>query len=485
MTYITVKLQGDYMELVGRIPEKMALRGYSQSDKPEFIAVCGRRRVGKTYLVREFFGGDFTFYLTGLADGNLKEQLTTFNEAARDYYPSNVHKPEPVASWMEAFALIKEICEKSHSIGKKVIFIDELPWLDTPRSGFLTALEHFWNSWASSRSDIMLIVCGSTTSWFIKNLLENKGGLHHRLTGMIMLEPFTLGECEQYCESLGLFLNRQLLLGVYMILGGTPYYYSLFEKNLTLPQNIDTLFFSETGMLRSEFDELYGSLFRNPAMHKKIVKAISKRNNPLTRDEIIAAIDGGSGGTFSSTLEELVQCGFIDKYTDFKKTKNGSWYLLADSISLFWLRFAGGRKKPEENFWANHLSDSKAVVWRRFAYEQICWRHIKQIKKSLGISGVSTTISTWRTKGAKATDHVNLIIDRKDDVINICEIDFTESALALDKKRANELTEKVQAFRTETGTKKAIHLTLITPYGLKQNAYLAIADEEVTLNDLF
>jgi predicted AAA+ superfamily ATPase len=473
------------MELVGRIPEKMALRRYSESDKPEFIAVCGRRRVGKTYLVREFFSGNFTFYLTGLANANLKEQIAAFNVAARDYYPSNIHKPEPVSTWLEAFALLKEICEKSHTIGKKVIFIDELPWLDTPRSGFLTALEHFWNSWASSRSDIMLVVCGSTTSWFIKNLLGNRGGLHHRLTGMIMLEPFTLGECEQYCESLGLFLNRQLLLGVYMTLGGTPYYYSLFERSLTLPQNIDALFFSETGMLKGEFDELYGSLFRNPVMHKKIVKAMSKKNNPMTRDEILADIGSGSGGTFSNTLEELVQCGFIEEYTDFKKTKNGSWYLLADSISLFWLRFAGGRKKPEENFWANHLTDTKARAWRSFAYEQICWRHINQIKKTLGISGVMATISTWRAKGAKLTDHVNLIINRNDNVINICEIEFAETALALEKKRYEELMEKVQTFRADSDTKKAIHLTMITPYGLKHNAYLAVADEEITLNDLF
>ncbi|MDR1068206.1 MAG: AAA family ATPase [Clostridiales Family XIII bacterium] len=473
------------MEVVGRIPEKMALRGYSASDKPEFIAVCGRRRVGKTYLVREFFGGDFAFYLTGLANANLKEQIAAFNEAAHDYYPSNIHKPEPVSNWMEAFGLLREIVEKSHAIGKKMIFIDELPWLDTPRSGFLTALEHFWNSWASSRPDVMLIVCGSTTSWFIKNLLENKGGLHHRLTGMIMLEPFTLGECEQYCESLGLFLNRQLLLGVYMALGGTPYYYSLFEKSLTLPQNIDALFFNETGMLKGEFDELYGSLFRNPKMHKQIVKAMSKKNTPMTRDEIIAEIKSGSGGTFSNTLEELAQCGFIEKYTDFKKTKNGSWYLLADAISLFWLRFSGGRGKKEENFWVNHFSDTKARAWRRFAYEQICWHHIRQVKKTLGIAGVSTTISTWRDKDAKSTEHVNLIIDRKDDVINICEIEFSESALAIDKKRFDELTGKVQAFRAETGTKKAVHLTMITPYGLKHNAFLGIADEEVTLNDLF
>jgi predicted AAA+ superfamily ATPase len=473
------------MELVGRIPEKMALRGYSSSDKPEFIAVCGRRRVGKTYLVREFFSGNFTFYLTGLANANLKQQIAAFNEAARDYYPSNTHKPEPVSTWLEAFALLREICEKSHTIGKKIIFIDELPWLDTPRSGFLTALEHFWNSWASSRPDIMLVVCGSTTSWFIKNLLENKGGLHHRLTGMIMLEPFTLGECEQYCESLGLFLNRQLLLGVYMTLGGTPYYYSLFDKSLTLPQNIDALFFSETGMLKGEFDELYGSLFRNHVMHKKIVKAMAKKNNPMKRDEILADIGSGSGGTFSNTLEELVQCGFVEEYTDFKKTKNGSWYLLADSISLFWLRFAGGRRKPEENFWANHLADSKARAWRRFAYEQICWHHINQIKKALGISGVTATISTWRAKGAKLTDHVNLIINRNDNVINICEIEFAETALTLEKKRYEELMEKMQTFRADSDTKKAVHLTMITPYGIKHNAYLAAADEEITLNDLF
>jgi hypothetical protein len=473
------------MEIIGRIREKTALRGYSQSEKPEFVAVCGRRRVGKTYLVREFFGGDFTFYLTGLANGSLKEQLAAFNEAARTYYPSNIHSPEPATNWMEAFALLREITEKAHGIHKKVIFIDELPWLDTPRSGFLTALEYFWNSWASSRPDIMLVVCGSTTSWFIKNLLENKGGLHHRLTGMIMLEPFTLGECEQYCESLGLFLNRQLLLGVYMTLGGTPYYYTLFEKSLTLPQNIDTLFFSPTGMLRTEFDELYGSLFRNPKMHKHIVKVMSKRNTPMTRNEILADLGDASGGTFTNTLDDLVQCGFVEKYTDWGKTKNGSWYLLADSISLFWLRFAGGRAKKEEHFWESHLSDAKVRAWRRFAYEQICWRHLNQIKKTLGISGVLAAISTWRPKGAKATEHVNLIIDRKDNVINICEIEFAESAIALDKKRFDALTGKVQDFRAETGTKKAVHMTLITPYGLKHNAYLGVADREVTLNDLF
>jgi hypothetical protein len=300
-----------------------------------------------------------------------------------------------------------------------------------------------------------------------------------------MLEPFTLGECEQYCESLGLFLNRQLLLGVYMTLGGTPYYYTLFEKSMTLPQNIDALFFSQTGMLRTEFDELYGSLFRSPKMHKQIVKVMSKKNTPMTRNEILADLGDASGGTFTNTLEDLVQCGFIEKYTDLGKTKNGSWYLLADSISLFWLRFAGGRAKKEENFWENHLSDAKVRAWRRFAYEQICWHHINQIKKTLGISGVVTHVSTWRPKGSKSTEHVNLIIDRKDDVINICEIEFAESAIALDKKRFDDLSKKVQDFHAETGTKKAVHMTLVTPYGLKHNAYMGVADREITLNDLF
>jgi hypothetical protein len=205
----------------------------------------------------------------------------------------------------------------------------------------------------------------------------------------------------------------------------------------------------------------------------------------MTRNEILADIGDASGGTFTNTLEELVQCGFVEKYTDFKKTKNGSWYLLADSISLFWLRFAGGRGKKEENFWENHLTNAKVREWRRFAYEQICWHHINQIKKTLGIAGVSTTISTWRAKDAKSTEHVNLIIDRKDDVINICEIEFAESALTIDKKRFDELTAKVPAFQAETGTKKAVHLTMITPYGMKPGAHMGVTDKEITLNDLF
>jgi len=346
-------------------------------------------------------------------------------------------------------------------------------------------LEYFWNTWASARSDIILIVCGSATSWIINKIIKNRGGLHNRITGQIVLEPFTLTECEKFAQNRKLAMTKQQIVDCYMIIGGVPYYWDLLEKSLSLHQNVDNLFFHKTGMLREEFLKIYNSLFKNSENYVKIIVALSKKRIGLNRDEIISVSGLSDGGRFSRMLEELEQCGFIRSYHGFgKKTKN-TIYQLIDLYSFFYLTFIKDRKNMDENFWSNQIGSSKQKSWCGYAFEQVCLLHIAQIRKKLGISGVLVSVSSWKSKTSEPGAQIDLLIDRNDRIINLCEIKYSDNQFVIDKKTDENLRNKRTAFIAETQTNKAIHLTMITTYGVKKNAYLSNIQSEITMNNLF
>lgn len=470
------------MKIVGRISEQAALNEYVASDKPEFVAVYGRRRVGKTFLVREFFKNGFDFYLTGLANEKAQKQLRNFNAALQKYGKM----PYPVVdNWFDAFDQLIHLLENSETKGRKVIFLDELPWMDTPRSGFITALEHFWNSWASSRPDIMLIVCGSATSWMINNLIRNRGGLHNRVTRRMYIEPFSLGECEEFYADNGIVMSRYQMLESYMILGGIPFYLGLMSRGLSLAQNIDKLCFSRNGDLREEFSSLYASLFRHSENHIKIVEALGKKAKGMTREEIIAATKLPPGGSFSKTLEELEQCGFIRSYRAFGKRERSRLYQLIDFFTLFHLNFIRDNAYNDEHFWTNFIENAKHRAWSGYAFEQVCLAHIKQIKGKLGISGVSTNVASWRSQDSDPGAQIDLLLDRGDNVINLCEMKYAGAEFVIDKKYDGSLRNKKETFTRESATRKAVHLTMVTTYGVKKNEYSGLIQSEVKMDDLF
>ena len=469
-------------KIIGRTAEIAALKTYLESDKPEFVAVYGRRRVGKTFLIREVFNHNFDFYITGLANTGLRSQLRNFNIALQK------HGDTPYAqasSWIDSFEQLKHLLESSINRGKKVIFLDELPWMDTHRSDFITALEHFWNGWASSRSDILLIVCGSATSWMINKLIKNRGGLHNRVTHRISLEPFTLGECEAYYKEHNIVMNRYQMLEAYMIFGGIPYYLSLMHKGLSLVQNVDMLCFTQNGALSDEFKNLYSSLFKHSENHIKVIEAISKKRTGLTRGEIVHTANLLNGGGLTKILEELEQCGFIRKYNSFGKKSRSQLHQLVDFYTLFYLNFIRDNLYGDEHYWSNSIDSGEHRAWSGYAFEQVCMMHLKQIKTKLGISGVLSHASSWRAKSDKHGAQIDLLIERNDQVINLCEMKFANAEFIIDKKYDENLRNKRELFAYETKTRKAIHITIVTTYGVKPNEYSGFIQSEVKMDDLF
>lgn len=458
------------------------LNEYLNSEKPEFLAVYGRRRVGKTFLIKEFFNNDLVFYHTGLANSDTEMQLRNFHATIQ----KQGNAPYPLTNnWFEAFEQLIYLLEHSKKKGKKVVFLDELPWMDTHKSGFITALEHFWNGWASSRPDILLIVCGSATSWMTNKLIKNRGGLHNRITRQMHIRPFTLKECEDFFAINNMVLSRYQIIESYMILGGIPYYLSLMQKKLSLAQNIDALCFAKDAVLKNEFSNLYASLFKHSENHIKIVTALGSKNKGLNREELIRITKLSDGGGFSKTLEELEQCGFIQRYHTFGKTQKKVLYQLIDAYSLFYLNFVRHNPYHDEHFWSNSIDSAKHRAWTGYAFEQVCFWHIDQIKKALGISGVLTQISSWRSHKSDVNAQIDLLIDRNDHVINLCEIKYANGEFTIDKKTEENIRNKKNVFIQETKTRKAVHLTMITTYGIKTNIYSDMIQSAITAEDLF
>ena len=468
-------------KIIGRKKERQRLNDLYSSGKAEFVAMYGRRRVGKTFLIRQMLENQFVFDLAGLANANTKEQLVNFtlslNRASETQFKT-------AKNWLFAFEqLISHI--KNSPKKRKVIFIDEISWLDTPRSGFLSALEHFWNGWACNRHDIMLIVCGSATSWIINKLINNHGGLHNRLTAHFHLQPFTLHETELYLQSLRAKYSRRDITECYMTMGGVPYYLSKIDSGLSIAQNIDNLFFTQNAELKNEFQNLYASLFKNYTDYIKIVEVLSTKSKGLTRHEIEKITGLSSGGGLTTTLKNLEYCGFIRSYNAFGKKKHEQLYQLLDAYTLFYFKYLAKNEYNDAAFWTNSLNTPQHNAWAGYAFEILVLQHIAEVKRALGISGVQSAVSAWRSEKSSPAAQIDLLINRRDGVINLCEIKFAGKEFVIDKNYEANLRNKIYTFKEETKVRKAVHLLLITTYGLAKNKYSGIAQKEVILDDLF
>jgi AAA+ ATPase superfamily predicted ATPase len=469
--------------IVGRTEYLETFQELYKSDKSEFVAVYGRRRVGKTFLIRTAFEGKFTFQVTGLSNASMTQQITNFNLALRKVVP----EPDYTVAkdWFSAFQQLIAFLE-SKGEEKKIIFIDELPWFDTPKSGFISALEHFWNSWAAMRNDILLVVCGSAASWMINKLINNKGGFHNRVTKRMKIVPFTLHECERFLETRNTQLDRYQIIQLYMVLGGIPFYWDEVKPGKSAVQNIEEICFGESGILRSEFKNLYKSLFNKHEKHSAIVNALAQKSMGLTRDEIISETGLPNAGSTSRMLDELEESGFILKYNPFGKKSRNSIYQLVDFYSLFYLKFIAETHSKDTNQWINLNDSPKQRAWSGYAFEQVCLAHLPQIKKALGISGIHSTSSAWRSSTVKNGAQVDLVIDRRDQVVNLCEMKFSINNFVIDAKYAEELRNKIGIFKTETKTRKSVFLTMITTYGLQQNTYsTGLVQNSITMDPLF
>jgi predicted AAA+ superfamily ATPase len=470
------------MRLIGREEERRKLLELAASDSPEFVVVYGRRRVGKTFLVRETFNGTFDFAYTGIANVTTKEQLGGFHQALQEYATDDPAQPK---TWFEAFMQLRRIIESRPAAQKKVIFLDELPWMDTHKSRFLPAFEHFWNGWASGRTDILLIVCGSATSWLSNKIFQNAGGLYNRVTRQIHLKQFTLRECEKYLEVVGITYHRQQIVEVYMVFGGIPFYLKEFERGMSVAQNIDRLCFGENPRFFGEFENLYASIFNRHERHIEVVQALATKNKGLTREELARLVSFPDGGSLTKTLSELEKNGFIRSYNPFSRKKRGRLFQLVDHFTLFWLNFIHDGSQNDEHFWSHFMGSGGYHAWSGYAFEQVCLSHVEQIKQRLGIAGILTRICAWNGGKPGQNAQIDLLIERGDHAVNVCEMKFSAREFEIDKDYDLRLRRKLSVFASETKTTMTLIPTLVTTLGLMQNKYAGLIEREVTMDDLF
>lgn len=475
--------------MIGRGQEMAELQRSMDSDRSEFVIIYGRRRVGKTYLVEHFFDGEYDFSFVGGHRLTKAKQLRNFAKALKKY--AQLSRQPKFAGWDEAFDALEEYIETLPNGKRKVIFIDEMPWIDTPQSEFVDALEMFWNGWAARRDDIMFVATGSSTSWMVDKLVENQGGLHGRITRNIYVRPFTLNEAEQFLSSRGAKWDRYQILQAYMTVGGIPFYYSLMDVKDSLMQNIDRLFFRKNSTLRIEFEELYHALFMHAEKYIQVVKLLNGSRKGLTRKEISDSL-GINGSVLTNILRNLERCDFLIRYSQFGNKTNDAIYRLVDFYTLFYFRFIDGFNAQDEQWWSHNYQSHAVDVWQGLSFELIALTHLPQIKKRLGISGISTTSSSWRyvpsrtnPKPEEKGAQIDLLIDRADRIINLCEMKFSVKPYRITSDYEQKLRERMDIFKTKTKTTKALAHTFITTFGVVDGKHHSIVDSEVTMNDLF
>ena len=475
-------------QIIGRAAERERLEKCMAAEQAQLIIVYGRRRVGKTFLINQFFAGRFDFKLTG-AYGEPKEtQLRYFS--AELNRQTGAEKPVP-KDWIEAFELLRAYLSSLPAEEKHVVFFDEMPWMDTQRSGFLPAFEWFWNDWGCTQDRLVFIVCGSATSWMVEKIAENKGGLFNRQTCRLYLQPFTLQETECYLQARDIEWSRRDIAECYMILGGIPYYLSLLDAGLSFNANVDNLFFRKRAELWDEFDHLYKTLFSNSEQYIRIVEQLRKKRMGLTRGEIARQTKLPANGALSKMLNDLVESGFVRKYSFYGKKSKEMLYQLSDYYSLFFYRFIKGGFGKDEHFWSNTLDNPARRAWAGLTFEQLCKDHIPQIKRKLGIAGVLSEESSWFgsiTGEGEATGsgaQIDLIIDRRDQVVTLCEMKFSLNRFEIDKEYEQKLRNKIAVFREATNCRKTIQLSMVSTYGVQKNKYSGIVSSEVLLDDLF
>lgn len=469
--------------MVGRKEELAALKRYYESGKAEFVALYGRRRVGKTYLINEFFHSRYAFYITGVMDGDKSEQMAAFTQGLRKIgYSGRVPK-----NWMDAFFELENILDEKMREGERcVLFIDELPCFDTPKAGFVKALGHFWNSWAQSHKNVMLVVCGSATSWMIKNIIDNHGGLHNRITHEMHLHPFNLYETEQMLESCDVHWDRLSIMQIYMALGGVPYYLEMLQPSDSVASAIDRLFFGRNALMADEYDRLFKSLFKDSSPYIEIIRVLAKARQGITREEILRETKMVDNGHFSEYLTNMVKCDFIRYYfvksTRIKKTDG--FYQLTDMFVIFYNTFLQ-QPVTDAHFWSLHTNTTLLNTWYGLSFERVCMLHIPQIKHALGIDRIGVEYYSWRSKESAEGAQVDLLLERADRIINLCEMKYSVQEFAIDKDEDLKLRNRQGVFKEETETKYAVVPIMVSTYGMKTNKYSGGIYQQVTMEDLF
>ena len=474
------------MELIGRKKERKELETIYKSGKPELVAIYGRRRVGKTFLIDQTFLNKFAFRHVALPPSvndkktNMKEQLRAFKLSL--LLAGSKEKTTP-KTWLDAFYELINLFKDNNS-DRLVLFFDELPWMDTPRSNFIGAFTYFWNSWASKQNNVMVIICGSSNSYIVNKLINSHDGLYDRITRKIKISPFSLYETEQYLLSNGIKLSRFNITQLYMMLGGIPYYLEQYDRELSLADNIDNIFFSKNAKLASEFDNLFSSTFDNDNLCRNIVTILNNRNKGYSRKDILEALNLKDGGEISKALDALIESDLIIKYRPFGKSKKDELYMLVDLFSYFYLHFVKN-KTFNAKFLTSNLSSQSFITWRGYAFEKIVFIHINEILNALRISGIQSVSYLWSMKDDVKSSQVDLIIDRKDNVVNLCEAKFINDEFVINKDYHQNLINRERLISQSLKKTQSVNQILITTVGLNRNEYSDDFTHVVLLDDLF
>lgn len=473
--------------LIGRSKEIAELQRCIESDRSELVVVFGRRRVGKTFLVDEFFKGRYDFTYTGGHNLEQRVQLRNFAKALKNF--AGEPKPRKFNDWYDAFDALEEYLGTLPYDRKKTVFIDEMPWIDSLRSDFTAAFENFWNSWAARRRDIVFVASGSATSWMVDNLMENQGGLHARITCQIYLRPFTLLETEQYLKSRQCKWDRFQIAQCYMFFGGIPFYLSLIDTKKSLAQNVDSLCFERGAALALEFNELYNALFTHAENYVAVARLLAEHRGGLTYSSIAKELNI-DGSRLTTIINNLERCDFIMKFRYYGKKAKDSIYKLSDFYTLFYLKYIEPNKDSyDEQWWSKHSKTHSVESWQGFTFELLCLMHIRQIRNALGIGAVPTEVSAWYEKADKTTttpgSQIDLIIERADRVIHLCEIKFSQGKFRITADYEQRLRDRMELFREKNRTTKSLVNTFITTYGVADGIHSSIVGDEVDLDGLY
>lgn len=458
-----------------------------KNEQAYMLALIGRRRVGKTYLIREVYKKHIVFEMTGLKDASFDQQLTNFSLQFNRYFEPEETLQQP-SGWLEAFHALTEQLAKLSTKGKKVIFFDELPWIASKRSGFTEALAHWWNNWASKQS-IVVVVCGSAAAWMLEHIVNAKGGLHNRISHLLQLEPFTLGETKEFFESRNVRLSPYQTVQLYMATGGIPHYLEQVEPGKSAAQNIQAMCFNRTGLLHNEFENLYAALFSNASNHIQVIRALASKTKGLDRQEILEKTKFTDGGWFSQLLAELEASGFIQAFQPLENKKKDIIYRLTDEYSLFYLHFIEGTRDTDGDYWMSLQQTQEYKIWCGYAFENVCMKHVGAIKKALGISGVQSRASSFLHRANDQYSkgfQIDLLIDRKDDVLTICEMKFYSDAFTITADYAKKMHVKREGLKAVMRSKKMVQIAFVSTFGVNENEHkIDYVDQDLRLECLF
>lgn len=486
VVFIVVFLIDKYKyKMIGRESQLALMHETLSINKSCFVALTGRRRVGKTYLINQVYKQNMCLSVTGIQNADTQIQINNFVQKISEHSIKRIKiKPK---NWQDVFLLLKNYLKSLSKNKKQVIFLDELPWINTTKSGFIQLLAHLWNDYLSKEKHFVLVICGSATSWITEKIINDKGGFHNRITHSIQLKPFTLAETKAFLNNKKITLSDSSIVELYLVMGGVPYYLENIKRGESPSKAIERMCFSENGLLKNEYDNLYKALFDYPENHEAIIASLAEAKSGLSREEIIKKSKVATGGPYTRAINELIVSGFIIEETPFGKLKRGSIYRLVDEFSVFYHKFIKKNKKANKGIWQLLATSQQYKIWTGYAFETLCIKHTDEIKKVLGIFNVYTQTWSYRHISQNKTDgfQIDLLIDRKDQAINLCECKFYDAPFEINKSYATQLKIRKSLFKQVTKTRKNIFTTLITNYPLKQNAHsIDSIDVNLTISEL-